>query len=102
MKRVSAYDAALLAAGGGLMFLGLSHIDHASFEYSSTGLGFLATPASLASIGGAAIVVYAAWRIKPTMGAALGAIMLTAGYVNEHRKSLGLPEIPIPGIAFHA
>ena len=88
-------DAALLAAGGGLMFLGGAHAtkgpDH----------GEMSAPATLCMTAGAALMVYAAWRIRPSIAASLGAVLLTAGYVNEHRKNLGLPELPIPGFTLH-
>lgn len=91
MMHVTLTDAALLAAGGGLMFLGGAHMtkgpDHAQ----------VSAPAALALTAGAGLMVYAAWRIQPSVAAALGALLLTAGYVNEHRRSLGMPELPIPG-----
>ena len=95
MKRVTFTDAALLAAGGGLMFLGGSHAtrgpDHAE----------ISPPGALATLAGAGLMVYAAWRIQPSVAAALGAVLLTAGYVNEHRRESGLPELPIPGFTLH-
>lgn len=95
MKRVTLTDAALLAAGGGLMFLGGAHMtrepDHAEFS----------PPATLATLAGAGLMVYAAWRIQPSVAAAVGAVLLTAGYVNEHRRDMGLPELPIPGFTLN-
>ena len=93
--RVTLTNAALLAAGGGLMFLGGAHAtqgpDHAE----------ISPPAAIATVLGAGLMVYAAWRIQPSVAAGLGAVLLTAGYVNEHRQQMGLPELPIPGFTFH-
>lgn len=95
MKKITITDAALLAAGGGLMFLGGAHAtrgpDHG--EIHPLGVG--------ATLAGAGLMVYAAWRIQPSVAAALGAVLLTAGYVNEHRREMGLPELPIPGLTLH-
>jgi hypothetical protein len=92
MKEVSLFDAALLALGGGLMLLGGSHAtrghDHSRISPA---------PAALAVVG-MGIMVYAAYRIKPSAGAALGAVLLSVAYVNEHRRSLGMPDL-VPGVA---
>lgn len=85
-------DAALLAAGGGLLFAGLARIkDPRAIPVRS--------PESLLAIGGAGLLLYAGWRISPSLGAAAGALLFVAGAVNEHRKSQGLEELPLPGFS---
>jgi len=93
--KVTITDAALLAAGGGLMFLGGSHATRGPDHEEIHPLGAGAT------IAGAGLMAYAAWRIQPSVAAALGALLLTAGYVNEHRREMGLPELPIPGFTLN-
>jgi hypothetical protein len=85
-------DAALLALGGGLMFVGGTHATRGE-DHSRIGV-----PGALLTVAGAGIMVYAAYRIKPSAGAALGAVLLTVAYVNEHRRSLGMPDL-IPGVS---
>jgi hypothetical protein len=86
---VTLLDAALLAAGGGLMFIGGSHAMDKD--------GRTLVPGSLVTVAGAGLMVYAAWRIRPTIGASLGAVILGIMYINEHRRSLGLPDL-VPNI----
>lgn len=95
MPRVTLTDAALLALGGGLMFFGGSHATRGP-DHSA-----ISPPAAFATLAGAGLMVYAAWRIKPSVAAALGAVFLTAGFVNEHRREMGLPDLPIPGLELH-
>jgi hypothetical protein len=85
-------DAALLALGGGLMFIGGSHATRGK-DHEKIGV-----PGALLTVAGAGIMVYAAYRIKPSAGAALGAVLLTVAYVNEHRRSLGMPDL-VPGVS---
>ena len=90
MKKVKAIDAAIIAAGGGLMYLGgvgIRHPHDPGFHLSAG-----------AAVAGAGIMVYGVYRVKPSWAAAVGAVLLTAGYVNEHRRRLGLPELFIPGV----
>ena len=92
MKDVSLFDAALLALGGGLMLLGGSHATRGeSHQQVSPG------PAALTVVG-MGVMVYAAYRIRPGAGAALGAVLLTVAFINDHRRSLGMPDL-VPGIA---
>lgn len=58
------------------------------------------SPAAMANIGGIALMMYAAYRIKPTFAAVAGAVLLSAGYVNKYRREHGLPELPLPGVVF--
>jgi hypothetical protein len=92
VKSVSLFDAALLALGGGMMLLGGSHAtrgeDHRQVN---------PVPAALTVVG-MGVMVYAAYRIRPSAGAALGAALLTVAFINDHRRSLGMPDL-IPGIA---
>jgi hypothetical protein len=92
MKNVSLFDAALLALGGGLMFIGGSRATRGEGHRQIS-----AAPATLA-VAGMGLMIYAAYRIRPTAGAALGAVLLSVAYVNEHRRSLGMPDL-IPGVA---
>ena len=92
MKEVTLFDAALLAVGGGLMFLGGSRATRGDGHRLISPI-----PAALTVVG-AGIMIYAAYRIKPSAGAALGAILLSVAYINEHRRSLGMPDL-VPGIA---
>lgn len=83
-------NAALFAAGGGLMFGGLARNEEHKHEPLSIGL----------MLAGMTLVAYASLRTSPSLGAAFGAVVLTAGYVNEHRIREGLPPLPIPGFPF--
>lgn len=85
-------DAAILAAGAGLMFAGLARIeDPRTIPVRS--------PAALMSVGGAALLLYGSYRVSPSFGAASAALLFVAGAVNEHRRSLGLEELPLPGLS---
>ena len=92
MKDVTLLDAALLAVGGGLMFMGGTNATrgdaHDKMNY----------PGAMLTVAGAGLMIYAAYRIKPSAAAALGTVLLTVAYVNEHRQSLGMPPL-VPGIA---
>jgi hypothetical protein len=92
MKAVTLFDAALLAVGGGLMFLGGSRATRGDDHRLISPI-----PAALTVVG-AGIMIYAAYRIKPSAGAALGAVLLSVAYINDHRRSLGMPDL-VPGIA---
>ena len=91
--KATALNAALPAAGGGLLFLGGMNATKESHEHHE-----LNKPAAVVALAGAGVMVYAIYRIKPSAAAALGAVLLTAGYVNEHRRRLSLPDLPIPGL----
>ncbi|HTR02527.1 MAG TPA: hypothetical protein VMN82_04965 [Thermoanaerobaculia bacterium] len=92
MRDARLFDAALLALGGGLMLLGGSHATRGE-DHRRVSPG----PAALTVVG-MGVMVYAAYRIKPSAGAALGAVLLTVAFINEHRRSLGMPDL-VPGIA---
>ena len=92
VKDVTLFDAALLALGGGLMFMGGSHATRGEHHDK------LNYPGALLTVAGAGLMVYATYRVKPSAAAALGAVLLTVAYVNEHRESLGMPPL-VPGIA---
>jgi hypothetical protein len=92
MKNVTLLDAALLAVGGGLMLIGGSHATRGEGHRQISPM-----PAAM-TVFGMGLMIYAAYRIKPTAGAALGAVLLSVAYVNEHRRSLGMPDL-VPGIA---
>ena len=89
-KSVKPLDALLLASGAGLMFAGLARIEDPRAVP-------VRSPAALLSVSGAALLLYGSWRISPNLGAAAATLMVVGGAVNEHRKNLGLPEIPLPG-----
>jgi hypothetical protein len=110
MKRPSTLNLALLAVGGGLLFLGgaFSAPGGTSPWMQDFGWGSWApawaprvNPPSLAVVAGMGLLVYAAYRIKPSFGVVAGTAVLAAGYVNEHRKSMGMAPLPlIPGVSF--
>jgi hypothetical protein len=107
MKRPSTLNLALLAGGAGLLFLGGGLGGGSSSPWAQSwaptwGGGWMPRQStSIAVIGGMGLLVYAAYRIKPSLGVVAGTAVLAAGYVNEHRKAMGMAPLPlIPGVSF--